>query len=101
VNAVSDITPDSLLAARAVKPQPGESETLTNVFAATCVPRTLTSERVRTADLLIIGCGDKIMQLPEATLEAFRNSETLLEVLDTVSFNSNTCVFSLLVTIPK
>jgi len=74
VNAVSDITPDSLLAARAVKPQP---------------------------DLLIIGCGDKIMQLPEATLEAFRNSETLLEVLDTVSFNSNTCVFSLLVTIPK
>mmetsp|Transcript_17457 Transcript_17457/g.43238 ORF Transcript_17457/g.43238 Transcript_17457/m.43238 type:complete len:190 (-) Transcript_17457:915-1484(-) len=56
VNAVSDITPDSLLAARAVKPQP---------------------------DLLIIGCGDKIMQLPEATLEAFRNSETLLEVLDT------------------
>lgn len=41
------------------------------------------------------------MQLPEATLEAFRNSETLLEVLDTVSFNSNTCVFSLLVTIPK
>ena len=49
------------------------------------------------ADLLIIGCGDKIEQLPKATLEAFHNSETMLEVLDTVRFVS--CVVVVVVVV--
>lgn len=57
VKTPSDVTPETLVAAHAVDPPP---------------------------DLLIVGCGDTIEQLPEETVAFFRDTETTLEVLDTV-----------------
>lgn len=57
VEKLEDVTPDALIAAHAIDPPP---------------------------DLLIVGCGDKIGTLPKATLEFFHDTETTLEVLDTV-----------------
>lgn len=57
VKTPSDVTPETLVAAHAVDPPP---------------------------DLLIVGCGDAIEQLPEETVAFFRDTETTLEVLDTV-----------------
>ena len=57
VEKLDDVTPDALIAAHAIDPPP---------------------------DLLIVGCGDKIGTLPKATLEFFHDTETTLEVLDTV-----------------
>ena len=57
VENLEDVTPDALIAAHAINPPP---------------------------DLLIVGCGDKIGTLPKATLEFFHDTETTLEVLDTV-----------------
>ena len=56
VKTVEEITPDALVAAHIVDPAP---------------------------DILIVGCGNKIQALPAETLEFFRNTETMLEVLDT------------------
>ena len=56
VKTVEEITPDALVAAHVVDPAP---------------------------DILIVGCGNKIEALPAETLEFFRNTETMLEVLDT------------------
>ena len=53
---MEEITPDALVAAHIVDPAP---------------------------DILIVGCGNKIETLPAETLEFFRNTETMLEVLDT------------------
>ena len=57
VENLEDVTPDALIAAHAINPPP---------------------------DLLIVGCGDKIGTLPKATLQFFHDTETTLEVLDTV-----------------
>ena len=56
VNELRDVTPESLLAARAVTPPPA---------------------------LLIVGTGKVLEPLPRETLDAFRNCDTALEVLDT------------------
>ena len=53
---MEEITPDALVAAHIVDPAP---------------------------DILIVGCWNKIEALPAETLEFFRNTETMLEVLDT------------------